>query len=104
MKISIITACYNSELTIESTIQSVLEQDCSSVEYIIIDGNSTDKTLSIIEKYKSKIDLVISENDKGIYDAFNKGIENSSGDIIGFLHADDFFKTNINISSNNYNN
>ena len=99
MKISIITACYNSELTIESTIQSVLEQDCSSIEYIIIDGNSTDKTLSIIEKYKSKIDLVISENDKGIYDALNKGIKNSSGDIIGFLHADDFFKSNNTLTN-----
>lgn len=92
MKISIITVCFNNEKTIEHTIRSVLAQKCKNIEYLIIDGNSTDNTLSIINKYNSDIDFVISENDKGIYDAINKGIKHSSGDVVGFLHADDFFK------------
>ena len=92
MKISIITVCFNNEKTIEHTIRSVLAQKYKNIEYLIIDGNSTDNTLSIINKYNSDIDFVISENDKGIYDAINKGIKHSSGDVVGFLHADDFFK------------
>lgn len=94
MKVSIITVCFNSAKTIKHTIQSVIDQNCSNIEYIIIDGASTDNTLSIIERYKDNIDLIISEKDNGIYDALNKGIEKCSGDIIGFLHADDFFKNN----------
>jgi glycosyltransferase len=94
MIVSIITVCYNSEKTIENTIQSVLSQKYSSIEYIIVDGKSTDQTLSIIEKYKSRIDLIISEKDGGIYDAINKGIKNASGDIIGLVHADDVLKNN----------
>ena len=92
MIISVITVCYNSENTIEQTIQSVVNQNFNRMEYIIIDGGSTDNTLSIIEKYKSKIDFFISEQDNGIYDAINKGIKHSSGEIVGFLHADDIFK------------
>ena len=94
MKVSIITVCFNSVNTIAHTIQSVINQNCSNIEYIIIDGASTDDTISVIDRYKSNIDLIISEKDNGIYDALNKGIENSTGDIIGFLHADDFFKNN----------
>lgn len=98
MKISIITVCYNSSETIENTIQSVITQDYSEIEYIIIDGLSSDNTLQIIEKYKGKIVKIISEKDKGIYDAINKGIALATGDIVAILHADDFY-TNENVIS-----
>jgi glycosyltransferase involved in cell wall biosynthesis len=97
MKISIITVCFNNENTIEHTIQSVLAQKCKNIEYIIIDGKSTDNTLSIINKYNADIDFIVSEDDKGIYDAINKGIKYSSGDVVGFLHADDFYKNSNTI-------
>ena len=84
MKVSIITVCYNAEKYIKDTIESVLEQDYPNIEYIIIDGASTDKTLKIIQNYNDSIDCLISEKDKGIYDAMNKGIKISTGDIIGF--------------------
>ena len=74
LKISIITITYNSAQTVEQTIQSVLNQSYKNVEYIVVDGESTDETLSIIEKYKNKISNVISEKDNGLYDALNKGI------------------------------
>jgi glycosyltransferase involved in cell wall biosynthesis len=90
-KISIITVTYNSAQTLEQTIQSVLLQDYENVEYIIVDGKSTDDTLSIIRNYRHKIDHFISEKDNGIYDAINKGIALATGDIIGILHADDFY-------------
>ncbi|HJP63930.1 MAG TPA: glycosyltransferase family 2 protein [Mucilaginibacter sp.] len=96
--ISIITVCYFSEATIESTILSVLSQDYPQIEYIIIDGGSTDKTLEIISKYKGNISKLISEPDKGIYDAMNKGIAMATGDIIGILNSDDIFFTNSVIS------
>lgn len=91
MKASIITVCYNSAYTIESTIQSVLMQDYDDIEYIVIDGNSSDETISIIQKYKNRISKFISEKDSGMYFALNKGIAMATGDIIGFLHADDFY-------------
>ncbi len=91
MKISLITVCFNSEKTIERTICSVLSQTFSDIEYIIVDGKSTDNTLQIISKYANKIAKVISEPDAGIYDAINKGIRNANGQIIGLLHADDVF-------------
>ncbi|GIU70084.1 MAG: glycosyl transferase [Candidatus Woesearchaeota archaeon] len=91
LKISIITVSYNSAKTIEQTIQSVLSQRYSNVEYIIIDGASQDETLSIIEKYRNKISVVISEKDNGIYNAMNKGIKLATGDIIGILNSDDFY-------------
>ncbi len=73
---------------------SVLNQTYDNIEYIIIDGGSTDGTLSIVEKYRNKINKVISEKDKGLYDALNKGIDAATGDVIGFLHSDDFYTSN----------
>lgn len=89
MRISIITISYNSASCIEETINSVLSQDYTSLEYIIIDGGSSDGTVSIVNKYKDKIATFISEPDKGISDAFNKGISHATGDIIGIVNADD---------------
>ena len=89
MKITIITPSFNAEKSIERTILSVLRQKDSNVQYIIIDGGSTDKTLEIISKYKNKIDVIISEKDKGIADAYNKGINLATGDLIGIVAADD---------------
>lgn len=91
MKVSIITITYNSEATLEDTIRSVLDQTYPDVEYIVVDGGSTDKTLSIINAYKSRIAKVISEKDNGLYDALNKGISLATGDLIGILHSDDFY-------------
>lgn len=88
-----ITATYNNCKTVRETLDSVLSQTYPMVEYIVIDGFSTDGTLQILESYKSKLDVLISEPDQGIYDALNKGILHSSGDIIGFLHADDLFES-----------
>ena len=94
MKISIITVSYNSEETIVDTIESVLQQSHPNIEYIIIDGGSSDSTLDVIKKYeplfKGRMRWV-SEKDNGQYDAINKGINMASGDIIGILNADDFF-------------
>lgn len=90
MKVSIITVCKNSENSIERAIESVVGQNYGNVEYIIIDDKSTDSTLSIIDKYKSNIDISISESDTGIYNAMNKGIKYSTGDILYFLNSDDY--------------
>ena len=96
MKISIITVCYNRKATIEKAIKSVLEQSHNDVEYIIIDGNSTDGTKEIIEFYREKISHFISEPDKGMYDAINKGLQLATGDAIGLMHSDDeFFDKNV---------
>lgn len=92
MKISIITVCLNSERTIEQTIQSVIRQNYSDYEYIIIDGGSTDKTLEILDKYKENISIIVSEPDDGIYDAMNKGIDISTGDIVGIINSDDWYE------------
>lgn len=92
MKISIITTSYNSDKTIEETILSVLSQDYDNFEHIIVDGNSKDKTMEIVKNYESKYNgklKYISEPDKGIYDAMNKGIQMSTGDVIGLLNSDD---------------
>lgn len=88
-KISIITISFNSESTIEETIKSIVSQEYSNFEYIIIDGGSTDRTLEIAGKYRDKIATLISEPDKGISDAFNKGIKNATGEIIGIINSDD---------------
>ena len=92
MKFSIITISYNSEKTIEDTIVSVLAQNYSNLEYIIIDGGSKDGTLEIINKYKNKISKIVSESDRGVYDAMNKGVKLATGDIVGILNSDDFYK------------
>lgn len=89
--ISIITVCYNSVKTIEETICSVLGQDYPYIEYIIIDGGSTDGTQEIIARYRDRISTYISERDSGIYDAMNKGIRQATGEIVGLLNADDLY-------------
>jgi glycosyltransferase involved in cell wall biosynthesis len=91
MRITIITVCYNRKATIEKAIKSVLEQNYHNVEYIIIDGNSTDGTKEIIESYRDRISQYISEPDKGMYDAINKGLKLATGDVIGLMHSDDEF-------------
>ena len=87
--VSVITAVYNCQRTIGGAIESVLEQDYDQVEYIVIDGMSTDGTADVVSEYGDRISKVIREPDEGIYDALNKGINSASGDVIGFLHADD---------------
>jgi glycosyltransferase involved in cell wall biosynthesis len=99
MKVSIITVCYNSEGTIEDTIKSVLQQDFTEIEYIIVDGLSSDGTMGIVKQYADKISKIVSEKDKGLYDAINKGIGLATGDIIGFLHSDDIYENNGVISA-----
>ena len=91
MKVSIITVSFNSADTIEETIQSVISQDYPLIEYIIIDGKSTDNTISIVKKYSAGISKIVSEKDKGIYDAMNKGIKLATGDIVGILNSDDSY-------------
>ncbi|MDY0907190.1 glycosyltransferase family 2 protein [Pedobacter sp. CFBP9032] len=91
MKISIITVVYNNHKTIETAIQSVLGQRYANVEYIIIDGQSTDGTLDLIHRYGHSISKVISEPDLGIYDAMNKGIQQCTGEVIGILNSDDVY-------------
>lgn len=97
-KVTIITVCYNSAKTIEDTIQSVINQTYSNIEYIIIDGLSTDNTLEIVNQYKDKIATIVSEKDNGLYDAINKGIGLATGDIIANLNSDDFYIDNNVIS------
>lgn len=91
MKISIITATYNSSKTIADTISSVYNQDYKDIEHIIIDGASKDNTLEIIKNLPNRVTKILSEPDKGIYDAMNKGIKLATGDIIGILNSDDFY-------------
>lgn len=91
MKLSIITVSYNSAKTIEFTINSVLSQRIPDLEYIIIDGGSTDGTIKIIQGFREKISIFISEPDMGIYDAMNKGIRMATGEVIGVLNSDDIY-------------
>lgn len=98
MKITIITVCYNSATTLEKTILSVAGQSYKNIEYIIVDGNSKDGTLDVIQKHKDKITKWISEPDKGLYDAMNKGIAMATGDLIGILNSDDTFYSNTVIA------
>lgn len=93
--VSVITVCLNSEETIERTIQSVMKQTYPNIEYIVIDGMSTDKTLEVIQKYKTEFSgnmTVISERDRGLYDAMNKGIQMAKGDMIALLNSDDWYE------------
>lgn len=98
MKITIITVCYNSALHIEDAINSVAQQDYDNIEHIVIDGNSSDGTQKVLEKHVDKLGFWISEPDHGIYDAMNKGIKKSTGDVIGILNSDDFYFDNHVIS------
>jgi glycosyltransferase involved in cell wall biosynthesis len=91
MKISIVTITYNSAATIEDTIKSVVAQDYSDMEYLLIDGKSKDNTLQIVEKYKDKITKIVSEKDGGLYYGLNKGLKMASGDVIGAIHSDDLY-------------
>jgi len=93
LKVSIVTVVYNAKEDLEKTIESVLEQDYSKIEYIIIDGGSSDGTLDIIKKYQNRINYWISEKDNGIYDAMNKGIKFASGAYINFLNAGDLYSS-----------
>ena len=102
MKISIVTTTYNSAKTVEETIQSVLSQDYEDFEHIFVDGVSKDDTLRIIEKYREQYKgrlKIISEPDKGIYDAMNKGIKMATGDVIGLLNSDDKYANNSVLST-----
>lgn len=93
--VTVVTVCYNSEATIERTIESVLNQTYANIEYIIVDGLSDDKTMNIVQKYQKQFGkrlLVVSETDSGIYDAMNKGIARASGNIIGILNSDDYYE------------
>lgn len=92
IKVSVITAVFNGEKTIAQAIESVLGQDYPAVESVVIDGGSSDTTMSILEPYRSRLGKLVSEPDGGIYDALNKGIRYASGDVVGFLHADDLFE------------
>lgn len=91
LKISVVTVCYNMAQYIETTIKSVLLQGYPNLEYIIIDGGSTDGTQQIIEKYKNQLAYYVSEPDNGMYDAINKGFEKATGDIIAWINADDIY-------------
>lgn len=91
MKISVITVCYNSEKFVRRTIESVLAQDYAELEYIVIDGESKDGTLAIIDDYRDKLAHFVSEKDRNMYDAINKGMRAATGDYIAILNSDDFY-------------
>lgn len=91
MKVSIVTAVFNRVDTVSSAIESVLSQTYTNIEYIVIDGMSNDGTDHVVSQYSDRISHVVREKDRGIYDALNKGLRLASGELIGFLHADDFF-------------
>ncbi|MFM2429986.1 MAG: hypothetical protein RLZZ511_1199 [Cyanobacteriota bacterium] len=98
LKVSIVTSTYNSDSTVQDTIESVLAQDYPDVEYIIVDGASRDRTIEIVQSYGNKISKFISEPDQGMYDAMNKGITMSTGDVVGILNSDDFYTDETIIS------
>ena len=89
--VSVITVCWNSAETIRDTLESVVEQDHPRIEYIVIDGASTDGTLDILAEYEDHIDVLVSEPDEGLYDAINKGIERATGDVVALLNSDDVY-------------
>lgn len=93
MKITVVTVCYNAAGLIEETIKSVLSQTHRDLEYIIIDGNSTDGTMDIVRRYADRISLIVSEPDSGIYDAMNKGIAAATGEYVNFMNAGDTFSS-----------
>ena len=91
MRVSIITVCFNSVATIRDTIESVASQTYQDIEYIVIDGASTDETVAVAREYGDTITHLVSERDDGIYDAMNKGISLATGDVVGMINADDFY-------------
>lgn len=95
MKVSIITVVLNGAKTIRGTIESVFNQTYDDIEYIVIDGQSVDGTIDIVNEYKDKISKIVSEQDHGLYAAINKGIDLATGDIIGLIHSDDFYLDNL---------
>ncbi len=99
IKISVITATWNSEKTVGDTIRSFVLQDYPNTEYVIIDGASSDSTLDIVRSFGNRIDHIVSEKDEGIYDALNKGVQLATGDVIGFLHSDDVYAHSSVLSS-----
>lgn len=99
MKLSIITVVYNNERTIRDAVESVLGQSYKDIEYVIIDGNSSDKTVEILKNFKDKLGYFISEKDVGIYDAMNKGVLAATGDVIGILNSDDLYQDTTVIES-----
>ena len=98
MKVSVITVVFNNKHTLKDTIDSVLQQDYANIEYIIVDGGSTDGTIELIKSYGERICKFISEPDNGLYDAINKGIKLATGEVVGLLHSDDLF-SNSNVIS-----
>ena len=95
--VSIVTVTYNSEKTLGATMESVLDQTCTEIEYLIVDGASTDGTVAVAESYRERMERkgirlrIVSEKDRGIYDAMNKGIRMATGDVIGILNSDDWY-------------
>jgi glycosyltransferase len=92
MRISIVTACYNSASTIGDTIRSLQSQSYKDIEHIIVDGGSTDGTMDLVSSLRTPTDVIISERDSGVYDALNKGLRSVTGEVVGFLHSDDVYK------------
>ncbi|MCQ2204861.1 MAG: glycosyltransferase [Bacteroidales bacterium] len=99
MKVSLITSCYNREKTIRDSIESVLSQDYDDIEYIVVDGASKDSTMSIVNEYRDRISIIVSEPDHGMYEGINKGIKLATGDIVGLIHSDDVFYASDTIST-----
>jgi glycosyltransferase involved in cell wall biosynthesis len=91
MKVSVVTAVWNAKETIETAIDSIRSQCYQNIEHIVIDGGSTDGTCEVLERRRSELDVLVSEPDHGIYDALNKGVLRATGDVVGFLHADDIY-------------
>ena len=98
MRVSIITVCYNREDTIRDAIESVLAQNYDDIEYIIVDGSSKDNTMNIVNEYRGRVTKIISEMDRGMYEAINKGIRMATGDVIGLVHSDDILVSPDTIS------
>lgn len=99
IKVSIVTVVYNGDKFLEQTILSVLNQTYKNIEYIIIDGGSTDKTVEIIKKYEDRLAYWISEKDRGIYDAMNKGVLKATGELVGIINSDDFYSETTSIEN-----
>ena len=95
IRVSVVTVCLNAKDVIEKTITSVINQNYDNIEYIIVDGSSSDGTIEVIDRYKDSISIIVTEGDSGVYDAMNKGIRLATGDLIGFMNAGDYYEENI---------